>query len=441
MGRASFILLMALATLAGTVGCSLCRHGQRGGAGCDAEPVEPALPAVERSPLEPNLLALAAGVRPSGPPTDSSSPTTYRAFSPAQSQCLAAKHAPLADSLDQQRQRLLEQGASKRRLCDHKSDKQRAFQESMLLYSALELRDQAAGTALQWYYELAGGEAKTDLLDAGLARGRDTLQRVQRLKQQGIRLPAPIEEYQRQIVGLQLQQAQNQLTITQLNSKLRLATGFDSAGAWRFWPDAGAPLGAESVPDVEAAVRVGLAERPQLRMLQAMIQHLDRDTLGAARTLLQSLSPLLGLSSPPTHCKPLILLGKVIHVQPGQDDEVERARAQLSDYLRARERTVSAEIREAAYEVEARKESILLAREASDRWEERIKDLEKQQVQGMPVFAELTSAHMDWYKARGEVIKEYLGWKIAIVKLKQAQGILPAECGYGDCKESSCHQR
>ena len=41
----------------------------------------------------------------------------------------------------------------------------------MLLYSALEIRDQAAGTALQWYYQLAGDEAKTDLLNASVEHG------------------------------------------------------------------------------------------------------------------------------------------------------------------------------------------------------------------------------------------------------------------------------
>jgi hypothetical protein len=166
-----------------------------------------------------------------------------------------------------------------------------------------------------------------------------------------------------------------------------------------------------------------------------MIANLDRDTLGSARSLLESLNPLLAMSSP-VNCKLLKLLGKVIHVQPGQDAEVERVRDQLRDYLRERERVVAAEIREAAYEVRARREITILAREAAGRWQERIRDLEKQQAQGMPVFADLTSARMEWYKARGEVVKEFLGWKIAAVKLKQAQGILPAECGYTN--EKSC---
>ena len=129
----------------------------------------------------------------------------------------------------------------------------------------------------------------------------------------------------------------------------------------------------------------------------------------------------------------LTILGKLAHIQPGQKGEVESVRAQLIDYLHERERVVAAEVREAAYEVRARLQVTILAREAADRWQERIKDLEKQQAQGMPVFADLTTSHMESYKARGEVVKEFLGWKIAAVKVKQAQGILPAECGYPLC--------
>jgi hypothetical protein len=437
MGRASIRLFVGLAILVGTAGCSLSNRCCCSDTAYAANATELALPAVERTPLEPDLLALALALKPAEPPADPHPPSAYRALDPKQCQCLAVQHAPVADSLDRQRRKLEEQQTNGSCLCSSpQSEKQHAFQESMLLYSALELRDQFAGTALEWYYQLAGAEAKADLLDASLDRGRDTLARMERLKKQGIRLPAPIEEYQRELVGIQLQQAQNQLVIEQLNSKLRQALGFNPIHTWRFRPDPSFPLGSEDVPDVEAAVNLGLASRPQLLLLRGMIVNLDKDTLDAARKLLGSISPLLGMSSPKPGCKLLAILAKVVHIQPGQKDEVESVRAQLVDYLHERERVVVAEIREASYEVRARREVTVLAREASSRWQERIKDLEKQQSQGMPVFADLTKASMDSYKARGEVVKEFLGWKIAAVKVKQAQGILPAECGYPKCKRN-----
>ena len=59
----------------------------------------------------------------------------------------------------------------------------------MLLFSALEVRDEFAGTALEWYFQLAGAEAEADLLGSALVRARDTLARMEQLKSQGIRLP------------------------------------------------------------------------------------------------------------------------------------------------------------------------------------------------------------------------------------------------------------
>ncbi len=332
--------------------------------------------------------------------------------------------------LDSQRRQIEKQQAKASCLCGQTTKKQRAFQASILLYSALEIRDQAAGTALEWYYQLAGGEAKADLLSNSLDRGRQTLTRVERLKELGIPLPAPIEEYQRQLVELQLQQAQNQLTIQQLNSKLRLAMGFRSTNVWRFWPDPTIPLGTETVPDGEAAVHLGLAQRPHLLLLRSALANLDRDTLGSARSLLQTINPLLAMSNPGPSCKLLTILGKILHLHPGQQDEVERVRAQLIDYLHERERTVEAEIREAVYEIGARREATILWREAADSWEARIRDLEKQHSEGIRGVAELNKAYLESFKARGEVVKEFLGWKNAAAKLKQAQGILPAECGY-----------
>jgi hypothetical protein len=439
------LLLASEALLAAMAGCSLCHPCQGSGASCPPVSDETPPPAMERVPQEPAIRELAASVLFPQRPDDAALSYAYRAIAPQLCQGLSAKHAPLADGFDSQRRQLEEQLAKsccrKGRLAE-KRQKQLAYQQAMLLYSALESRDQAAGTALEWYYQLAGAEAKADLLDLSLERSSKTLQRLEKLKGEGVPLLAPIEEYQRQIVDVQLQQGQNQLTIEQLNSKLRLAMGYDFKQVWRIWPDPGMPLGTPAAapvflpPDVEAAVAFGLHQRPQLLLLRYMIAHLDRDTLGAARMLLQAINPLFAMSSPGPSCKLLTVLAKILHIEPGQQEELERVRAQLCDYLHDRERTVEAEIRAAVYEIGTRRETILRARQAADSWEERIHDLEKQRAEGLKGPLSLASAYLEWYKARGEVVNEFLRWKIAAVKLKQAQGILPAECGYSDCKEN-----
>ena len=439
MRRAYFLLANGMLLLA-LAGCSLGYCGRRSAS--HAAPRGEVPPAeVERSPQEPTVQQLAATLQPPPSPLEASAKAVYRAISPSECQCLAAKHAPLADALDDQRKRLGAPRDKSRCFREDKSEKQRAFQASMLLYSALESRDRAAGSALEAYYQIAGAEAKNDLLALGVQRAVETLRRAEQMKKLGVALPSPLEEYRRQLVELQLQQAQNQLTLEQLNGKLRLALGFGAEDDWRIQTDPGVGRGSEPVTDIESAVRLGLSNRPQLLLLRALIADLDRDTLGASRAFLQSISPLLALSRPGPNCKLLPLLGKLSHVRPGQEIEVERIRDQLRTFLRERERETEAEIREAAYEVNARREAVVLAREASERRHDRIRDLEKQRAEGLRGMAELNQAHMEWYKARGEVIKEFLGWKIAAVKLKQAQGILPAECGYTDASpRSECRQ-
>ncbi len=428
MRRAFFSLANGMLLLA-LAGCSLSYCGRRSVSHAAPHGEVPP-PEVERSPQEPTVQQLAATLQPPTSPLEAGAKAVYRALSPRECQCLAAKHAPLADALDEQRKRLGVSRDQSRCFREDKSEKQRAFQASMLLYSALEIRDRAAGSALEAYYQIAGAEAKNDLLTLGVQRGIETLRRAEELKKLGIALPSPLEAYRRRLVELQLQQAQNQLTLEQLNGKLRLALGFGAEDAWRIQADLGVGSGSEAVTDIESAVRLGLSNRPQLSLLRSLIADLDRDTLSSSRAFLQSISPLLALSRPGPNCKLLPLLGKLAHIRPGQEVEVERIRDQLRVFLRERERETEAEIREAAYEVNARRELVVLAGEAAERRQERILDLDKQRAEGLRGVAELDQAHMEWYKARGEVIKEFLGWKIAAVKLKQAQGVLPSECGY-----------
>ena len=191
----------------------------------------------------------------------------------------------------------------------------------------------------------------------------------------------------------------NQLEIEQLNGKLRQALAFDADSTWRFQTDTSTPVGTETVADVEGAVRLGLAQRPYLLLLREMIVNLDKDTLSAARVLLGSINPLLGLPAPKSGRKALITSGRMLHIQPGQTAEVEAVRTQLAETLKERELAVTAEIREAAYEVRSRRESTLLAGEAARHWRERITDLEKKQTQGMPVFSDLNMAYLEWDKA------------------------------------------
>src|SRR6185437_12329255 len=98
---------------------------------------EPPPPLVERTSQEPRLQELAESVQPAPPASELEPLPAYRALPPQICQCLAAKHAPLADAFDNKRQQSQEKQTHACGRKGHKSEKQRAFQESMLLYSAL----------------------------------------------------------------------------------------------------------------------------------------------------------------------------------------------------------------------------------------------------------------------------------------------------------------
>jgi hypothetical protein len=101
----------------------------------------------------------------------------------------------------------------------------------------------------------------------------------------------------------------------------------------------------------------------------------------------------------------------------------------LQAYLTQREREVADEVRLAVTEARGRGPVVVLARERVQRWRLRVEELKEKSDRGMPVFAEFVGARQDWLKARGEMVKEWVTWRTALAKVRQAQGVLPMECG------------
>src|SRR5207302_1699969 len=98
-----------------------------------------------------------------------------------------------------------------------------------------------------------------------------------------------------------------------------------------------------------------------------------------------------------------------------------------------RERAAVMEIRQAASALACQAQLVVLARQRVESFHVRVKEMEDKSKQGLASFVEVTQAHLEWLRARGDLIKEVMAWHIARVKLKQAQGILAAECGFEGC--------
>jgi hypothetical protein len=78
-----------------------------------------------------------------------------------------------------------------------------------------------------------------------------------------------------------------------------------------------------------------------------------------------------------------------------------------------------------------------VAKERFEVWQQRKKDLtEKRQTGGATAF-DLSTVQLELLRAESDMVHRVIAWRIAQAKLKQAQGMLAAECGYGlpgDCR-------
>ncbi len=408
--------LLLLAAAGCAAACGECRNGP-------AAPAEVPLPAATRTAVEP--LIHSAMLPPADLPA-LPAPTAYRSLTLHDCRCRAVRNAPVAGTLDAERRKLEE---SSHPHCPHlPSEQARALRREMLLYTALEIRNRAAGQALEWYHDLAGAEARADLLAEGLAEARSVRDRAEDLLRRGLRLPVDIEILRRQVIDARLEQALAEVALEQLNSRLRGLVAPDLAPTERLWPDLSGPEEIVVPTDPEAAVAVGLAYRPELVLVRTVLKHLDRATLAEARLLLRSLNGLLGAEEPGASCKCVAVLARLLCLAPSRTDEVEAAHEQLLAYLAQREREVAEEVRLAVAEARGRGPVVVLARERAHRWEVKVDDLKEKSERGMAVFAELATARQEWLKARGEVVKEWVAWRVAAVKVGLAQGVLPLGC-------------
>ena len=57
---------------------------------------------------------------------------------------------------------------------------------------------------------------------------------------------------------------------------------------------------------------------------------------------------------------------------------------------------------------------------------------QRRDADGVTAF-DLSAAQLELLRAESDMLHRVIAWKIAEAKLKQAQGLLAAECGYGVC--------
>ncbi len=369
------------------------------------------LPAVKRGDAE----ALLGTPPPAGrvTPGQFTDPLkTYRGLTPGQCAALAASTANLAGLLQ------LEAAAGPERA--HHPSRARLTQQQIVLLVSLEARNRAAGAALEAYFQLAKAEASDDLVTAGLRTVQDAVRKTEDILKGALRPAVELDVWQRQQFKFQAEQIQTRNQIEQLNDRLRGLLGFaESPNARYFWPQIDAPV-PPAVADVEGAVALALARRPELRLLRCLSNDLDAETLEAIRPLLHTVSPLLGNRPAPDHpC--LAVLRLLTSTGPVREREVAVRRQQLTELLAERERSAAAEVRQAAHDLNAHRRLAEIARQQAASWKAKVDDLEKRGAGGLASFADIATARLEWYRARADVVAELAAVRAADVRLRQAQ--------------------
>jgi hypothetical protein len=411
MGNRRRWLLAAFAVSTALGGCA-----HRATCPAPADP-QTTLPNTQRTNVEANIRSLPRADATSLEPLPA---PAYRALTPVECQCLAVNAAPGA-SLHTQEAEVAERGPHQL----FKGDAGPTLRRDVLVYTALEMQNRTAGAALELYYRIAEAEGKSELVDLALGQLNEAVNETRRITTRGLKPPVDLDVWQRQLSTSQADRLQAQMTIDQLNGQLKGLLRLSDCERWRVWN----PEGYEVIDftiDVEAMVCDGLARRPELLMLRLLARDLTPATLPAVRDAIRAIHPLLGAA---TGC-PLVAakLPALLALDLAARKELDVRRRQVEEYLHERESAVAEEIRQAAEALRYRTRIVALAKERERSWQERVRDARSRQQQGLTSFAEVAQTNLEWLKARADVVQEVMAWEIARVKLKQAQGLLVAEC-------------
>ncbi|MGE3809523.1 MAG: hypothetical protein AB7K24_33075, partial [Gemmataceae bacterium] len=403
---------------------------------------EPALPPTERGKLEQEFVDAIQPVAFKEEAPAAAAPG-YRALSVFECQCLAAGASTLANLLDQERWTpptcpRLNQVCHKR---------QTQMRDALLFYTALEARNRQAGGALEVYYRIAEGEARIELVQETLTFLDEALAKTKDLVRQGIAGQQDYESVLRQRIEFATHLVELKLAVDTLNAELKQLLGMSPAAGtvncadgtmaladaenWRIRPTLEGDLPPRRL-EAREAIQTALSYRPELGLLDFVATNLDLATLPVVRELLKSFNALL--VKQPSRGQALVLVVKLL--KGTLQEEVSSARSKILSQLRERERQVMKEVTQAVAEANARAELAQLARQQVESRLNTVKDLEEKSRRGIVGFQTLTEARLSWLKARGEAIVAVSKWHMALSRVRQAQGVLALECGFGLAEES-----
>jgi len=344
-------------------------------------------------------------------------PLEYRVLTAGEVQCLAAANSPTAKLLVAESEAVLSGGGG---ILHQAAQRAAPMQSKLLCIHAIDERNKSAGMALELFYSLAEAEANRDLLEKSVAEVDRAVADLEQLKQSGLKIPTDRSALDRQKLDWLDRRIQLLSSIRQMQGQLQQLVGVDVDETMPIWPEADLDVAVEPV-DAAAAVTQGLANRADIAALRMLGGNLDADTLPAARIGMAAINPALGASA----------AGQGPFGEANRSAEASTRQSQAQQALADLEKSAAREIADAAQKIDAALRQIAVAKERWESWKQRVAGLEEKRESDGVTASDLSTARLELLRAEGDAVHRIIAWKIAQVKLKQAQGLLAAECGYG----------
>jgi hypothetical protein len=308
------------------------------------------------------------------------------------------------------------------------------LERDLLALHATGIRNKAAGTALETFYQLAGLEARKFYLEQALQETVRSLNRADSLSKEGLPLKIDRAEIAGSLSQLQDRQLQMDYLRVQLNGQLQMMLDCPQDEQSFYWPQIDWQVD-ESHLDADVELALGLAGRSDLRGLQLMICQLEKRTLTVARGVVAIADGTLG------SVEPTAGIVHKLRCFRCSDGEVPIRCRQLALMFSDTQELATAEIKGAVYEVLLQQKRIVLSRQAVKQRRQRLHALTvKRDVDEVAIF-ELSKARGRLFEAESELIQQVVQLKIAQVRLRKAKGLLAKECGFEPtlCLEGCCH--
>lgn len=369
---------------------------------------------VPREPLVADLSSLTAAQHS----PDTSDPQSYCALPEREAQCLAAMNDALANLLLKEAEALTAQGNAGSSLTS-----------DLLVLRATHERNQAAGRALTAFWRLLEAEAGAQNLRVRVREVDAMLAELDRLRERGILPPVPRAEIEQQRLELWHKQVELLATLDQLNHNLQLLIGADLMENAHFWPEAALQVDG-AVPNRDEAINVAFAQRADLAAIALAAGSSGEEQGEAARVLLSASGSGLGIAPPTPCCLSLLML-----MHAGDCAAPVRSQ-QLCDLLADRRRTARHEVAQAAFAIQVCGERIRLTKRRLELAQGHLRAVEEQrEAIASPALAVL-KARLTVLGVEQDLLHDVVEWKLAGVKLREAQGLLAVECGYDEASRA-----